>query len=222
MIITINNENTNISTNNNPINNSIYSSTNSVINNPIVMKLIESGIEPKYSKRIFHYYHPSNIDDALNYLILENGIIQHYFVQDRKKLENVNCYLCGNHKNNHLGSIPLNNNFNKSNEKNLITSSYNNNSQKDEIKNSIENNSKILENRNVNDLKSSQKNNENNECPICEESFYIDDNNKLKNCGHSFCNNCWYNYFSINIQENKLDSIKCLDYECQEKPDDNY
>ena len=46
--------------------------------------------------------------------------------------------------------------------------------------------------------------------------------NTLKNCFHSFCDECWYDFLSIKIKENKLTSIKCLEYDCKEKPDDEF
>ena len=48
----------------------ISSSINSNnINNSIINQLNEFGYNPLYSKRIFLYYHPQNIEDALNYLL---------------------------------------------------------------------------------------------------------------------------------------------------------
>ena len=52
--------------------------------------------------------------------------------------------------------------------------------------------------------------------------FIVDKNNKVEKCGHAFCNNCWYDFLSINIKENKLPSIKCLDFKCKEKLKDKF
>ena len=218
------------------------------INNPIIEQLIEFGFNPLYSKRIFIYYHPQNVEDALDYLSFEDGIIQHHFVQDRSDPENNICYLCGEEANVHLKSAQINNNsFN-------IINSFNNNINNNSINNinnniahSINNNSN---NNNINNFnlnpfhhspnlhqsfldindtfdllkkkKINIKSQSSIECPTCDELFHPNDINKLKNCGHSFCNDCWYNFLSIKIKENKISSIKCLDYECQEKPDDNF
>ena len=89
--------NINLSTNNNNISN------NNIIS-PIINQLIEFGFNPLYSQRIFLYYHPQSVKDALEYLSLENGVIQHNFVQDRINIENNICYLCGEDKNIHLNS----------------------------------------------------------------------------------------------------------------------
>ena len=61
--------------NNNNLHNNISSSYNAAINNPNVIQLIEFGYNPIYSRRIFLYYHPQNVDDALDYLNNDNGII---------------------------------------------------------------------------------------------------------------------------------------------------
>ena len=64
--------------------------------------------------------------------------------------------------------------------------------------------------------------NKQEKCPICSDLFLQSKDNTLDKCGHSFCNNCWYNFLSIKIKENKLTFIKCLDYECQEKLSDEF
>ena len=59
-----------ISSNNNNSeikNNNISSSTNTVMDNPIIFQLIEFGIDPVYSKRLILYNHPRYIDYALDY-----------------------------------------------------------------------------------------------------------------------------------------------------------
>ena len=55
------------------------------------------------------------------------------------------------------------------------------------------------------------------ECEICNEKFLVNKRNKVEKCGHAFCSGCWYDSLSVKIKENKLPSIKCLKYECQEK-----
>ena len=190
----INNNNDN---NNNNQNNNILSSINSASDNPMVLNLIEFGFNPLYSQRLFNYYHPRNIEDALDYLSFENGIIQHHFVQDRNDIENNNCYLCGEPKDIHLINLQINNN-------NI-----------EDIKESINKKEKSFINSSISELP------EQKECPTCNEFFISTDKNTLI-CGHSFCDECWYDFLSIKIKENKLTLIKCLDYECPIKPSDNF
>ena len=168
----------------------LSSSSLNSINNPIISQLIEFGYNPIYSKRLFLYNHPTNIEEAIDYLAFQSGIIQHHFVQDRNSMDSNICYICGEIKNIHL-------NFNQINNNNI------NLKKEEDSPEKFDDAIKI-------------------ECDICSEKFTPDDNNKLKNCGHSFCNNCWYNFLSIKIKENKISSITCLEYDCQEKPDDGF
>ena len=40
--------------------------------NPIVMQLKELGYNNIYSRRVFHYLHPEDLEEALNYMSIEN------------------------------------------------------------------------------------------------------------------------------------------------------
>ena len=173
--------------------NSINSSQNDNLNNEIISQLIEFGYESKYAKRIFVYFHPNDLNEALDYLSTNNGIVNHKFVQDRNKTS-IKCYLCGEKKEIHLGYIP----DNKS--ENIITV-YTRKNNSDSLSDSI---------------------NEEKICSACEEPFISNKANTVQKCGHSFCNGCWYDFLSVNIEENKLSNIKCLDYNCKEKVDDEF
>ena len=180
----------------------IYSSTISSNENPIITQLIEFGIVPIYSKRIFIYFQPKNIDEALDYLSTNNGIIQHDFVQDRIR-DNNNCYICGEGKKMHREYI----------EENEIKESINlyiekNNSEKKDKNIKIENIDLNIEPKNT--------------CEICGDLFTSNKDNTIMNCKHSFCNDCWYDFLSLNINENKLGFIKCLKYDCKEKLSDEF
>ena len=160
--------------NNNILNNinNISSSINEAMNNPIVLQLIEFGFNPIYSQRIFIYYHPKNIDDAMEYLSQKNGKMQHHFVQDRNNPENNLCYLCGEEKDNHI--INNNNNddsFEEDIKVSKISLKESNNIEKKEIIKEIE-------------------------CSTCNELFIPTEKNTLS-CGHTFCDGCWYDYLSI-------------------------
>ena len=197
----INNEE-NISKDNSLNNISNYSE----MNNEIVLKLIEFGYNSIYSKRIFVYFQPENIEEALDYLLIENGIINHNFVQDRDPKSNL-CYLCGERKEIHFGFNPNDNSINNSDSNKISINSYISN---------IENNKKTnIEIKNSSPIKKIK-------CEICDESFISNKENTIKECGHSFCNSCWYDYLSIKIEENKISSIKCLDYNCPEKISDKF
>jgi len=195
-------DNFNISINNNQANNCINSSalSLSIMNNEIISQLIEFGYSSLYSKRIFQYYHPKDIQEAVDYLSFEEDKIQHVFIPDRNNNENNICYLCGEQKDIHLAD-QIDNSLSEDLKESNIRKSF------------LENKSK---------LKDSNESIKKTNCPACEEDFIPNEKNTLKNCGHSFCDECWYDFLSIKIKENKLAFIKCMDYECSEKPDDDF
>ena len=239
----------------------------SVETNPIIMQLREFGYDSVYSRRVFYYLHPEDLEEALNYMDIENGIIQHRFVHNRNTSNNI-CYICGEQRDIHLkelnisinvnnngnsleeskkdqkenketnsnqiqrnGMINNNNNFDNYTKKSLSSYEQNNNyylnsesisisfkkekeKEKESSKNDVAINIKKKE-----DLNSKK---EKIECEICNEMFIANKNNKVEKCGHAFCPNCWYDFLSVKIKENKLTSIKCLDYNCKEKLKDEF
>ena len=60
------------------------------------------------------------------------------------------------------------------------------------------------------------------ECEICNELFIVDKTNKVEKCGHAFCPECWFDFLSVKIKEDKLSSIKCLNYNCKERLSDDF
>ena len=227
--------------------------------NPIVIKLVEFGYNIIYSRRVFYYLHPNDIEEALNYMDIENGIIQHRFIRNRD-ISNKLCYICGEHEEFHLKELNINKNNDtfennkdqKENDNNNINdNNINKNNNINNSRNSLgtkymgdsENTNNENKELNSNESKENLKNTEYNikitnnikkvkeiaslkekkvECQICGEEFTVTNKNKVKNSGHTFCNGCWYDFLSIKIKENKLPSIKCLDYNCQEKLSDEF
>ena len=257
--------------------------------NPIFMQLINFGYDKIYSRRVIYYFHPGDIEEALNYMSEINGIIQHRFVQNRRDLSCKFCYICGDDEKHHLKELNvnrtnINNNDNKINNKNdkeeekIVYKNQNNNininnlkknNNNDEEKKSNyslgnyylkESNSKInksnSEDLEMGEEKDKKVNNENNSsvknsikfshnsditnehinesdkvgnnqkikeiCQVCEEEFIVTDKNKIKNCGHAFCEECWVYSLSITIKENKIPTIKCLNHKCQGKLEDEF
>ena len=253
---------------NNEIRNSISLSEET---NPIVIQLQEFGYDSVYSRRVFYYLHPEDLEEALNYMAMENGIIQHRFVHNRNSINNT-CYICGEERDIHLkelnisinvnnnennleesnedqkendetnsnqiqiNSIANNNNYNFDNfsKKSLSSSTIkkNENSSNEKNKNYLSSESldisfknqkeipkKFRATKNKKDINSKK---EKIECEICNEMFIVNKNNKVEKCGHAFCSNCWYDFLSVKIKENKLPSIKCLDFKCKEKLKDEF
>jgi len=233
--------------------------------NPIVIQLIEFGYNPIYSRRVFHYLHPEDLEEALNYMSVDNGIIQHHFLQNNRNMTDQLCYICNENKENHLGQNFINNNESNNNNIEVVINNNNNNininniseinnngsdmlgnldiknsdisinksknanieSQKSSSVNELNTNEinlsfKLKENLNKNENNDINKENEKSECEICGDKYIINFSNKLEKCGHSFCDSCWFDFLSVKINENKLSSIKCLDYNCEEKLNDEF
>ena len=214
-----NNENIGIKINNDSKRNLNKLSENKEMN-PIVAQLEEFGYDSTYSRRLFYYLHPIDLDEALKYISIENGIIQHQFIPDRNISNNL-CYICGNIQKMHLKELNINNNKNDRNEILSETSSnfsFNIKSMKNK---NMER--KHKNNININDEKKFElKEKEKIECKICNEVFEVNSTNKVEKCQHAFCPECWYDSLSVKIKENKLSSIKCLNYYCKEKLSDNF
>ena len=213
--------------------------------NPIVMQLQELGFNKNYSKRVFQYLHPADLEEALNYMSKVHGIIQHRFIRGRSKIRNNKCYICGEKKEIHLEDFKISSRIEEDiseDQKEIDTVSIYINNIENSSSNGIirefrgKNHPKInrINNPNVriipdkkhkkkkHSIKTVKKATIKSECPVCGEQFIVNENNKVKNCGHAFCNGCWYDFLSVKIKENKISSIKCLDYNCKEKLTDQF
>ena len=84
--------------------------------NPIVIQLCEFGYDSVYSRRVFYYLHPEDLEEALNYMAIENGIVQHRFVYNRNTSNHI-CYVCGKEKSIHLKELDININVNNNENK---------------------------------------------------------------------------------------------------------
>ena len=192
------------------------SSSTGLEENQIFQQLIELGYDKIYSRRIFYYFHPINLEEALNYFDMKNGLIQHRFIKNMRDLLDENCYICGLNEKFHLKDVNINEVNNilendiKSIDSNIIL-----------INDSLEIKSKNYFNI-ININNTSNYKTEIIVCHICGDKFKVTEENKLKNCGHKFCDECWYDSLSIKIKENKLSSIKCLDYNCKQKLEDEF
>ena len=201
--------------------NSLYSISYSILDNPIMNKLLELGYDYKLSKKLISYLNPRSIEQAIDYLLIENGIIQHHFIED---LNNENkCKICEKKREEHLIFISIDSNENERNSIHLTNNSYRiNNEEKISINfSSIKNNNSINKSNN-NEIKSLKglsfpfNETEKKICPICEEECVKNDEIQLENCFHSFCKICWLTYIKNELIEKKQIKIKCMDHLCNE------
>ena len=59
----------------------------------------------KYKKYVQYIKkHPEDLEEALNFMSIENNIIQHKFLKDRNPLNKL-CYICGEREDNHLKEL---------------------------------------------------------------------------------------------------------------------
>ena len=137
--------------------------------------------------------------------------------------------------NNENNNIQINNNENNNiqinnneiniefNENQINSNQINNNAIKLNINNENNNSREYSESKNTSFIGNiNQTFSKQISCSICSGSFASTNNNTMKTCGHSFCDSCWYDFLCTKIKDNKLASIKCLDYECQEKLSDEF
>ena len=201
--------------------NSLYSISYSILDNPIMNKLLELGYDYKLSKKLISYLNPRSIEQAIDYLLIENGIIQHHFIED---FNNENkCKICEKKREEHLIFISIDSNEIERNSIHLTNNSYRiNNEEKISINfSSIKNNNSINKSNN-NEIKSLKglsfpfNETEKKICPICEEECVKNDEIQLENCFHSFCKICWLTYIKNELIEKKQIKIKCMDHLCNE------
>ena len=159
--------------------------------------LIEMGFEKKMIDKVYILLRPENIERAIDYMTEIDGIYQHNYLASTNPKEKNLCFICKKQKQNHLDYNFINENQNN----NLI-----NNEQNDLNKNDIDLDKDIHDEDNVG-----------NECELCYEQIYTKDKEKNTiQCGHLFCNNCWFNYLKTLISESKVDDIKCMNHGCYE------
>ena len=181
----------------------------SEIQNPLINKLIEFGYESKISKRLIYILHPANIEQAIEYLSEENGIIQHYFFQN--SIQNDKCFICGKGREQHL--IRINNDMQSINSFNFIKKDDNNSINDSYLSKSIK-----IKDYSIN----IEKEIGNKICSICEEEYNQSNYTTLEKCSHSFCKSCWINYLLVNINEKKIIKIKCMESSCEEILPENF
>ena len=129
-------------------NNYSLSKSKLVETNSIVAQLIELGYDKIYSRRVFYYLHPEDIEEALNYMDIENGIIQHRFIKDRNNSNNI-CYICGEEEKNHLKEL-----------NNEIIKNINNNNEEKVENNDSDTKEELEPNNDVDSKEEKEKNND--------------------------------------------------------------
>ena len=164
-----------------------------------IQLLTEMGFNKTMINKVYILLRPPNIDRAIDYMTEVDGIYQHDFLESTK--DKSLCFICKKPKQNHLDYTP-----------DEIQNDHD-----DENNNLIDNNHQDIIIREDNDLIDDNKN-DNVDCEVCYDE--LNNEEKKENsipCGHLFCTHCWFNYLKTSIIEAKVENIKCMDHECNEK-----
>ena len=154
-------------------NNSFYENLDIETKRNIIF-LIKSGYDKKTIIKLYIFFKPSNISEAVHYLTKENGIYQHIFYNSSNK-EDI-CEVCGEKKIMHINTISR-------------TASISNNSI-----NIISLRQEEEKNEKFDIITINNK----NTCKICEEEITKEEiKNKCEKCNNYFCSECLY----LNIKE---------------------
>ena len=144
------------------------------------------GFESSLIKKIYAFLRPNSIEQAIEFMSMEDGIYQHNFYGNDKNKDN-NCYICGEPPFCHINYSSFENNHNK--------------------------NEKILENKIQKNISNNERN---IDCNICGDSYPENEFIKYDKCNDSYCSDCWLNYIKGKIENGIVEKINCMNYNCKE------
>ena len=145
------------------------------------------GYEPSLIKKIYAFLRPNSIEQAIEFMSMEDGIYQHNFYGNDKNKDN-NCYICGEPPFCHINY-----------------SSF-----------EINDNEKILENKIQKNPSDNERNTIKTDCNICGDSYPENEFIKYDKCKDSYCSDCWLNYVKGKIENGIVEKINCMNYNCKE------
>ena len=173
-------------------NNTFYEKLDSETKRDIIF-LIKSGYNKRIIIKLYILLKPSNLDEAVNYLTMENGVYQHEFYESDNNDEF--CEICGESREMHISNISKS-----------VSFSFNSIN----LKNNSNNENKAYEVNQVNIIQFKNKAEIEFKCKICDEN--ISPEEKLKNrceqCGSYFCSECLYEHIKELIRNGKY-SLFC-------------
>ena len=165
--------------------------------------LKDMGYEESFIRKIYMFAKPRSLEQAIDYMTLDNGKYNHNFIPDTKNSIGDLCYICGQPGNCH-------NNFIEDNSSNLLRKTFENFSNRlsyGSLKNSTNNSEREL------NIKENYKNEKICEICICE---YDPNENKIKlPCNHEYCFQCWLHYLVSKIENGNVENIHCMHFKCE-------
>ena len=165
------------------------------------------GFDKAMINKVYILLKPENIERAIDLMTEINGIYQHNFFPNINPNQTNYCYICNNPRQNHFDYRQ--DDLSNYSHEDIIQ--FNNSQSTININNNVTQQNKLSHNISS-DVASIY-----DECGVCYEAINKDDKklNEIE-CGHLFCNYCWFNYLKSLITEAKVENIKCMEHGCNE------
>ena len=194
--------------------------------------ILSMGYNEKMIRKVYIFFKPNDINEALDYLSYENGKYHHDFIErhgQRRK-----CFICEQPPENHINYDPKGINTILDSIRDSVGYSENkiNNNLNDKKKNGDNNASSSLDEPLIESQKKSniekkeEKLSNSNEIILCDLGMEnMTDIEIIENklpCNHLFCNVCYLNYFKEKINNNKVGKITCMQFKCPHEFDENF
>ena len=145
------------------------------------------GFEKSLINKVYSFLRPISIEQAIEFMTIEDGKYQHNFYSGNKSQDNI-CYICGEPPFCHINYSPLSDGN--------LSEFKNNDIIKNEKDLNINNNILI-------------------ECKICGESYPEKNFIKHDKCKESYCKDCWMNYIRGKIDNGTVEKIACMNFKCE-------
>ena len=184
--------------------------------------ILSMGYDEKMIRKVYIILKPSDINEALDYLSQSDGIYHHDFMETHGKANQ--CFICGEHPQNHINYEPKNNIMEKLRDSigHTVPKRISKPSDEDKIKLK----EPFIELENSDDAKKieiSEKDTEPTYCELCmDEMTKSEIESNTLPCKHLFCNDCYLNYFQDKIKNNKVGKITCIQHKCPHEFDDEF
>ena len=191
-------------------------------------KILALGYDEKMVRKVYLFFKPGDINEALDYLSQKDGVYNHDFIE--RHGSKLKCFICDQPPENHI-NYESKEIFSKKRIINSIRDSVGHSDNKDN-NNIIDDNKRkesgpldepLIDSQNEkNKLKSSEPINQ-VYCDLGMEEMTDDEikENTIP-CNHLFCNDCYLNYFKEKIINSKVGKITCMQFKCPHEFDENF
>ena len=187
-------------------------------------KILKMGYDEKMIRKIYIFFKPNDINEALDYLSKKNGINNHDFIERHGQKNK--CFICGEAPANHINYEPENNPIKDSLSDSNNEKNNNNVDSSNDQKENKDLNEPLIDSEEKNDkkdIKIKVSNKNTISCDLCLEETNEEEikKNKLP-CDHLFCNECYSTFFQEKIKNNKVGKITCMQFKCPHEFDEEF